>query len=46
MLTYDTLAKCDEKYIGTDGRTEVKQYTPLLRQSGGILKHEYKLLKV
>jgi hypothetical protein len=20
--------KCDEKYLGTDGRTEVKQYTP------------------
>jgi hypothetical protein len=22
------LEKCDEKYLGTDGRTEVKQYTP------------------
>jgi hypothetical protein len=27
--------KCTEKYLGTDGRREVKQYTPL-RWSGGI----------
>ena len=27
--------KCDEKYLGTDGRKEIKQYTPL-RWSGGI----------
>jgi hypothetical protein len=32
--------KCDEKYLGrTEGRTEVKQYTPLLlRGAGGIMK--------
>ena len=28
--------KCYEKYLGTDGRTEVKQYTRL-RWSGGII---------
>ena len=30
--------KCDEKYLGTNGRTEIKQYTPL-RWSGGIIKY-------
>ena len=34
--------KCDEKYLGRmEGRTEVKQYTPLpLRGGGGIIKYE------
>ena len=41
MLTYDTPEKkCNEKYLGTDGRTEVKQYT-LLRWSEGIEKTQW-----
>jgi hypothetical protein len=31
------LEKCDEKYLGrTEGRTEVKQYTPLLLWGAGV----------
>ena len=31
------LEKCDEKYLGrTEGRTEVKQYTPLPLRGAGV----------
>ena len=44
MLTYDTPAKCDEKYFGTDGRTDrrkngrtdIGKTVYPLRWSGGI----------
>jgi hypothetical protein len=46
MLTYDTLAKCAEKYLGTDGRTNrgktVYPPPPPLQWSGSItIKSKY-----